>query len=447
MCAIIKMKEHYLDWIAIILIIILSVIYWSGIPSVPFHPDESTQIFMSSDVDLLIRQPASLAWKPENSADIRQQYRLLDAPLTRDLIGIGRLITNIPATAADWSWSQTWDQNAAAGALPASDLLQTARFSVAWLFPFSLFFIYLTGIKISGRGLGFLALIGLAINALVLLHTRRAMAESALLFTITFAVWGILSFQNHPWLTAVPLALAFAAKQSSSVLILVGIMVLFLRQLHRSKITLIKSAAIFLAIFAGITIFLNPFLWADPVGALNAAVAARQDLLTRQVSEFNQLIPGQVLNSIPERALGLVANLYFTPLQFAETGNYALQTQAAIDAYLGNPLQDLMRSIAGGGFYFFASLAGFILACVSLRRSNATLRLNLGILLLSTAAVFIAHVISIPLAFQRYVIPLVPLATLWIAYALNQVILLPLSLKLKERLNAYRKTHYPRFEG
>jgi hypothetical protein len=42
-------------WQKVILAILFLLILWfyfTGIPSVPFHPDESTQIFMSSDVSI-----------------------------------------------------------------------------------------------------------------------------------------------------------------------------------------------------------------------------------------------------------------------------------------------------------------------------------------------------------------------------------------------------------
>ncbi len=440
MYAIIKMKEHLTDLAAVVFAIILSLIYWAGVPSVPFHPDESTQIFMSNDVQLFFQQPASLAWKPDANGDLRQLYRLLDAPLTRDLIGLGRLLTHSPALQADWNWSLTWDKNEAAGALPDDNLLEVSRFSVAWLFPFSLIFIYLSSKKVSGRPAGFMALILLASSALVLLHTRRAMAESALLFTIILSIWSMLSFQKHPWLTAIPVALAFAAKQSAAGLFLVGLIVIILRGLPVSKKLMAKHLAYYLAIFLVITILLNPFTWADPIGANQAAIAARQDLIQRQVAEYSQLIPGQVLVSIPEKILAMVSNLFFTPVQFAETGNYLAQTQASITAYLANPLQDLMRGFIGGGILFFLSLAGFILAIVSYRKKCANFKMNMGLLILTTLVISIGLVMSVQLAFQRYMMPVVPFAVLWTAVGMERLIWKP-ALQLYQRVKVPKLKH------
>lgn len=432
MCAITNMKEHYFDWAAAALAIIISIFYWSGIPSVPFHPDESTYIFVSSDFEQFFQRPLSLAWTPENNGDLRMQYRLRDAPLVRDLIGLGRFLSNSPALVTDWNWSETWAQNSSAGALPSGILLQTARFSVAWLFPFSLFFIYLIGKKISSGAFGILTMLLLAFNPLVLLHTRRAMAESALLFTVIFSIWGMLAFQKRPWLMAIPLGLAFAAKQSSAGLILVVLGILFFQGIQNRKIRpVIINIALFLCVFVGITLLLNPFLWADPFGALGASLSARQELLQRQVTEYNLLIPGQVLSSLPERSLGVISNLFFTPLQFAETGNYLAQTQPAVDAYLANPLNDLFRGFAGGGIIMFISLVGFILAIVTFRKQGPALRWKMGILILTTLTLIIGLVVLLPLAFQRYVMPVIPLTTIWIAFALDQLIGKPLVKKIR----------------
>ncbi|PKN83742.1 MAG: hypothetical protein CVU46_16230, partial [Chloroflexi bacterium HGW-Chloroflexi-8] len=47
-------RPIYINIIVIFVIIIWLFLYIKDISSVPFHPDESTQIFMSKDVDLFI---------------------------------------------------------------------------------------------------------------------------------------------------------------------------------------------------------------------------------------------------------------------------------------------------------------------------------------------------------------------------------------------------------
>ncbi|HVP21265.1 MAG TPA: hypothetical protein VMS73_05330 [Anaerolineaceae bacterium] len=417
-----KLKALPTDWWAILLAVILAGLYWSDLQTVPFHPDESTQIFMSGDVDLFFHDPSGLAWSPAKSGDPRQLYRLLDAPLTRWMIGIGREFTGQPALLVDWNWSQSWAENASAGALPGSGLLQASRLSVAWLFPFSLFLVYMVGIKISGVRTGFIALILLATNALVLLHTRRAMAESGLLFATVLALYSMMNFQKKAWLNAIPAALAFAAKQTGAILVIASLIVIFYEGLKYRKSDTFKNIALFAVIFLVITILLNPFLWSDPFRAIQAGLNARQDLLQRQVAEFGEAIPGQVFQSIPERSLGLVANLFFTPLQFAETGNYLAQTQPAQEIYLSNPLQTILRSLPGGAISLFLALAGLVLAFRPAGNDPANIRKNLSILLLNSILVAGTIILAFPLSFQRYAIPMVPIAILWIACGIDGVI-------------------------
>jgi 4-amino-4-deoxy-L-arabinose transferase-like glycosyltransferase len=415
------MKVNFTDWAALILTAIISAAYWYGVPTVPFHPDESTQIFMSGDIELFINNPANLVWREDKNGDARQIYRMLDAPLTRDFIGIGRAVFDLPATPVDWNWSETWDRNNLAGALPSADLLKAARVSVTWLFPFSLILTYLIGKKISGPRMGLLALIFLASNALVLLHTRRAMAESVLLFTTLLALWSMLTFQKKAWLAAVPVGFALATKQSGAALILTGVIILAV-QYWKKKTKLLETVGIYLAVILAITIILNPFLWSQPVNAALASFNARQELTLRQVNEFRQADTGQVLDTIPERTLGILANLYFTPLQFNEVGNYLSQTQPAETAYLANPLHTLFRNFTGGIILLFLAISGFVLGCLKIRKYGLEGQRELSILILTTFIFTLTLILTIPLAFQRYIIPLVPLTTFLIAYLLNQLL-------------------------
>ncbi len=412
------MKVNRSDLAALFLTTLISLIYWNGTISVPFHPDESTQIFMSGDTELFIQNPFNLAWSASKNGDPRQVYRLLDAPLTRDLIGAGRILSNLPPLAVDWNWSNTWSQNQLAGALPSPSLLLAARLSVDWMFPFTLILMYLIGKKVAGPRLGLLALIALAANSLVLLHTRRAMAESGLLFTTLLALWGLISFKKKAWLAAFPAALAVAAKQTSVAFIVAGLVCISIQSIKTRKL-LFRNLGFYLAIILVLTFTLNPFLWLQPVDAAVASLNARQDLIMRQINEFHQSIPGLVYDTIPERALGMIANLYFTPLQFNEVGNYLAQTQDAETEYLANPMHTLLRSLPGGMILLFLSLIGLALAVINIKRKRISNQHELIILVFTTIIVALTILLTIPLSFQRYMIPLVPFTTLLVVYPID----------------------------
>ena len=133
------LSQKYLNiWSVLLAITLLSILYWSGLQAVPFHPDESTNIFMSGDLSFALKNPGSLFWQPERPIDLRMHYRLLDPPTSRYLVGIGRSLSGFSALPADWDWSKTWQQNRAAGALPDEGLLTASRRAAALFFPFSL---------------------------------------------------------------------------------------------------------------------------------------------------------------------------------------------------------------------------------------------------------------------------------------------------------------------
>ena len=128
---------HLIDILMVGFLCLITFLYFQGVAEVPFHPDESTYIFMSADWEAYISHPLSLAFQ-ESDKSIRQRYRLIDPPLGRYLVGISRSLAGFSAVNVDWDWSLTWDENNKAGALPSQNLLNAARYGPAALFPFSL---------------------------------------------------------------------------------------------------------------------------------------------------------------------------------------------------------------------------------------------------------------------------------------------------------------------
>lgn len=422
MLATLRTKNRW-DVLFIILLIPLSLWYWAGVPGIPFHPDESTFLYMSADWETLLTHPNDLAWQPDSS-NPGQTLRLLDAPLGRYLAGAARWMAGIPTSASDWSWSASWEQNRQAGALPGPALLLAGRMGQAVLFPFSLLFIYLTGVKLNGRFLGWSAALLLGLNAIFLLHTRRAQAESGLVFAITLTLLCLACCQKRPWLIAIPAALAFCAKQSALPLMIAGLAAIWV---YRSKPVSLhglgKALGLYLALYAGVVLILNPFLWAHPVEAGQAAITARQELLARQTLEYGQLAPDLILNSPGKAAFSMLANLFIVPPSIAEAGNYLDQTRLSADAYLSYPLHQLFRSLMGGGLLLTLCLVGCACAGRAILKPGNPHRGQIALIGLAGLLLFLGLSLTITLPFQRYVIPLVPFTVLSIAYGLDQVVL------------------------
>lgn len=287
-------------------IVVVSAFYLRGLSSVPFHPDEQTYLFMSGDFERFFSNPSQLYWNPARSDDLRQKYRLRDAPLARWLIGLGRQLARRPAPQVDWDWSKDWVANQSNGALPSEDLLLVGRWSVAFLFPFSLWLIYQVAKSIGSNLSGWAAMILLASHALVLLHTRRAMAESVLLFSILLTLWALSRFADRPFWLALPAALAFNAKQSVAPLVLLcwGTTLLTPPQAQLSLRRRLQQALFFGMLFALVAVALNPVLWSNPWRSALAAWQERTSLVEEQVAAIRQVNPELVWESYPPTSFG-----------------------------------------------------------------------------------------------------------------------------------------------
>jgi len=399
-----------------------------GVSRVPFHPDESTYLFMSADIDLALSNPASLAWKPEKVLDLREHYRAIDAPITRYLLGLGRSVAGLPALPADWSWRANWENNQQAGALPDVQLLWAGRLAMTLLLPVSLFFIYLIGRRMGGEASGLLAVVLLGSNALILLHTRRAMTEGALTLGVLFALWCFLDGWKRPWLSGLGMAVAFNVKHSTLALLPVGMLAVAwafftppIGPLGARARKALTNLLVYGAMFALVTLILNPFLWHDPLAAVQISIKERNDLLQRQVADTLRLAPEKVLATPEQRAVSLVANLLILPPAFAEVKQYQAYTAAAEEAYLSTPGHNLLRGMLGGGMMLALFLLGIALALVDFRHKNQEQRRALALVGLATIFQTSLLIWAVPLTWQRYVIPLVPITCLWAAYPASLV--------------------------
>ena len=412
------------EYIFFFLLAALAAFYVLGIKSVPFHPDESTQLFMSADFEQFLKNYKDLAWTPERSQDLRMRYRLLDAPITRDLLSLGLALGSRQPPRRDWDWSKSWEENRTAGALPEDQTLVLARSILACLFPFTLAFFYFSVKSILGRSGGLFAVLLLGMNPLFLLHTRRAMAEAALVFGVTFFLWTLTRDKMRPWSVGLALALAINAKQSALPLLLPGLLAVIFPAIH-APIRPIKklkqscrNACQMFAVLFFLTLALNPVYWKYPMQASQEAIALRKDLLERQVSDRTRVAPKQVLDGVGIRSLGLLANLYVTPPAFAEVGNYLEETEASQSAYLAMPGNSLGRSLVGGGLLFGLTLLGLIWAIRYFQQIKLARRRKLALLALATISQA-SGLLALPLPWQRYVIPLLPFVCAWAAAGLN----------------------------
>lgn len=406
-------------------LVLVSALILLGAARIPFHPDESSWLYQSRDLEALFRDPGSLAWTTASESSPDLTYRLLNAPLAKYVLGLARLAAGFSTEAVDvdWDWSLSWDQNVAASALPSSTLLLTGRVASALLLIPAVVAMYFSGRAIGGRTTGILAGLFLATNALVLLHGRRAMAEGALTLGVSLALLGLLQADRRPWLAGAAAGLAFAAKTSAGVWIPLGWIGAAWTSdpARRSLRGVVGRLAAFTLSSAVVVFVLHPVLWAEPLAAAGEMLRSREALVASQVEMIRQSMPWAAPTTTGERIIATLAQVFVAPPQFAEAANYLAETATDEAAYLSVPGNNLLRGFLGGGLMMVATILGIVLGV----RNAATVsssRREVALALLATVVQAAALVAFVPLAFQRYVLPLVPLVCLWAGHGVGRLI-------------------------
>jgi len=403
------------DWLLIPLIFLLVTFYAWGMLMVPFHPDESTQIYMSQDFTELVISPSSLSYNPDQSMSAEARYRAIDAPLTRYMIGLGRFIFNAPDLASDWDWEQDWFDNLDSGALPTKEQLVVSRLAATFFLPLSLILFYFSIRKLFSIPIALIAVSYLGLHPLILLHTRRAMAESFLIFGVTFFLWAITREKIHPWLVGITMAIAVCAKQSAAALIPVGIIaVCMIPNDGRYLRKVLSRILLYLAVFSIFWFLLNPFFWKHPLSAFQISINTRQILFIQQMN--THLVENNL--SLLERFYFLISNLFIFPPSPYEVTSYLGETTDAILKYNSFSLHTWGRGIISGSLLLALSIGGIFIAIRSYTDFSEYKRRVTGLLGLSFLSLFVSNLLIIPLPWQRYSISLVPFIVLWSSFGL-----------------------------
>jgi len=404
------------------LFILIFWMYFAGVILVPFHPDESTQIYMSADTS---QHPFDLVYNPPMEMSDRLRYRLLDSPITRTLIGWGLTLQGKHSIPTDWNWSTTWIANELAGALPTSDVLLAARFSVAWLFPFSCLFLFLAVRQIDNKGSALIAVILMAFNSLILLHTRRAMAESSLICFFCASLWVLVCdpFRTIP--SALFLGLAVNSKQTAIPYAGLGVLTIFFQKadsIRKKFLNLFLYLLILLVIFC----ILNPVFWKSPIEAVTKSVDLRAELSSRMEADY------RVNHNPMEQGITLLVRVFFQPPACADVLNYQAETKSQEDRYFSQPLNNLTQGFITGTVLLILTVLGYVFLIRKLSNKKTTNRYSTVMFLAITLVSLVMLTFFTPVPFQRYYIILIPLFSTAQAAAITSLGKLIFQSKQKE---------------
>jgi 4-amino-4-deoxy-L-arabinose transferase-like glycosyltransferase len=270
------------------------------------------------------------------------------------------------------------------------------------LFPATCLFLYLLAKKVGGKSIGIMAVVLFSTNALVLMHTRRAMAESALLCAVTALAWLMVDFRQKPWFVALASGLAVNTKQTTFPLAaLAGIEALFLPHGFPFRKRLLNTVILAAAIL-GISGLLNPAYWQFPVDAVTEGLRQRQDLTESMRMDYHT--PSNPLTQM----VILTAQVFIQPPAAYDVLNYEEAIRPAIDAYLSQPQNNLFRGLAGGVLMLMLSVAGWAVLREKSKSSGEAGRLPFLVFSGITLVCLVMLVFFTAAPFQRYTIILVP---------------------------------------
>ncbi|NPV66476.1 MAG: phospholipid carrier-dependent glycosyltransferase [Anaerolineae bacterium] len=400
-----------------------------GVAFVPFHGDESTLIMMSRDY---YYQFIAGDWQqvfyhdpPLNATE--QHLRLLNGTLSKYLIGLAWHVAGLQVSDLNdqWDWGADWDWNVASGRMPSVALLAAARWSAALPGALSVAAMFVLGWRWGRRRVAYPASFLLATHGVILIHVRRAYMEAALqlgsLLVILAAIWWVERLARRGegmrrWLLpALALGtasgLALASKHSGAVPVVaagLGVLIVAARLPGGAHRQALGGLAIGAALAVAVFLALNPAWWGDPIGRASQVLRLRADLVADQVAIF----PEVAYADLPARIGGLIAQVTTADPAYYEVKSWAEPLGEAIAGYEASPWAGIRYGQGTAG-----EAAGVILLALAL---VGAVRLGwewqawvaapvVGMWTLLTVLFTLA---AVPLAWQRYVLPLLPVIVL-----------------------------------
>jgi 4-amino-4-deoxy-L-arabinose transferase-like glycosyltransferase len=427
----------------------------AGVPLATFHGDEPMQIYMSGDyfVTFIERAPARLMTQPPYDIDSDGHLRILNGSVNRYSIGLfwhlaGYATADLPPRPG-WDWGLSYADNVATHHRPDERQLLFARLPSALLLCASYVILFGLAERIGRRGLAYGVTLLFALSPIILLNGRRALQEGALLCFGLLCLYCAQILANHdgrrhegnealssvpvpswlrsyrlpgvvslPWVgLTVAAALTLASKHSGIVFLAaaygwVAVAPLRSQQVgvaHSQRlIRLLRPAAkLSLSAAAALALFwlMSPSLWNDPLARAGDLLRVRAELLDIQVN-VDPLAP----MTLSERITAIVTQPFIAPLAHFEASPFDVPPiHMEIARYMISPLSGITAGLIGGGALTLLSFAGVIALCVPRWRPIPTVS---AAGLLVWMAVVIISLLANPLPWQRYYLPLIPLAAL-----------------------------------
>lgn len=408
-----------------------------GAPGVPFHPDESMQIYASRDCDVAF-QPgglSSLTTHPPYEIDSDAHLRILNGSVHRYSTGLIRMAAGVGQLPPrpGWNWALDFQGNLAAGFFPKPELLAIGRLSSVLYLALAAIPAWFIGRMLWGRMGSWLFSAFVLLNPAILLNGRRAMQEGSLIFFGLLLLWVGLGIcrrilNNPPCRVAQWVAfsacggLALASKHNALVL-LAGTLAAIVAAIAFSPME--PTARLREALKGGLSalgavilfIGLSPALWNHPPARLADLVQTRSDLI-RAIDDGRH-------SGLVESLQRVVTMPFVAAPQFFEMADWASTPglAAAIARYESAPWAGLPFPGVPGGIVMALAVWGAFAPLTGRFRNGPGLELPLAAWMLTSSLLLLPN----PLPWQRYYLILVlPISALAVLGARQCISLLPM---------------------
>ncbi|MCY4537398.1 MAG: phospholipid carrier-dependent glycosyltransferase [Chloroflexi bacterium] len=423
---------RYPKWIDIFCLLLLAAYVLAGASLVPFHGDESTQMFMGRDSYYLF-QDGDLskilydsAW---SSRPDEQHLRLINGTVTKTIHGFLSASAGMRRDEINgqWDWELDYAANRDLGHIPDAQLLQRARLASALQLAVSVALFYALIRMTIGRPVAIVASGLYALHPALLLNGRRAMMEGAhllgMMLVLLSAAWLL---RERGWIRFIVLGIcsgaAVAAKHPNAFVVAMVFLAcgsLFIYEMlrfagpARSSQTRSIAGLILAGVIALLVFYLmNPAWWLAPFESGVEAFSLRVALFQDQVATYG----GD--DSLIERVRGFLRYIFVENNQYYEVAQWADYSEITgqVRSYEASGLAG--ASIGGSAAGGLLNLALTIVGGVQLLRSRDIEGEYRWLLVVLGGGIALITLAATPLPWLRYYLPVLPFTIILSAYAL-----------------------------
>jgi 4-amino-4-deoxy-L-arabinose transferase-like glycosyltransferase len=391
---------------------ILILYMLAGMMVTPFHGDEPAIIHMTKDYYRMFHRwdIASQFYSDtftEMEAQDAQGYRLENGVITKYTVGIMLSALGVPYEDLNypWFWDGDWQYNIDLQHMPKPVVFFASRYTSMLLTMISVAIMFVIGKWLGGRLTAYIATFIYATMPAVLIFGRRGMFEGATLLATTLLIMVGLyvarriqrdsSAPIRAWvILGVTAGFALASKHNLMFVIVPLFVALpifaFLRR--RDVMRMVRDGAVAGVVAVAMFLLLNPTWWNAPLKAPGTVIFLRTRLLSVQIPS------GAAYNGVTDQLGGLI-RLPASKAQYYEITK-------GWSEWLVEPIRVYEATIFTGIPWDVIGIVVYPLLFIGLIAAVATRRGPPIVFVVVALFVAAAHFAFIPMAWQRYYLPL-----------------------------------------